>query len=225
MHLVLFWRDEIPENWSPLAGGVDRRIACQVPVTFGHPDSKRSFSEQSVLVRGYSAVVVNNLLQKEPFFWRWMPNFLMNALAAMEGANPDNAPYGIERIDWNPETKTCEVVWANTELSIPNAVPTMSQATGLFYAIGQRNGVWGLEAVDFDSGESQFFIQSRQERCTFASMQQLTPLWLRWIIGPSRLLKQASCENSFYAATEIGPDGTIYSGTSLGASKFTPFGD
>jgi len=225
MHLVLFWRDEIPSEWTPLADGIDPRIACQVPVTFGHQESQRSFSEQSVLVRGYASVLVNNLIQKEPFIWRWLPKFLMNAFAAMEGADPENAPYGIERIDWDPETRSCEVVWANADISIPNAVPTMSQATGLIYAIGQRDGTWGLEALNFKTGESAFFIQSRQERCTFASMQQLTPLWLRWIIGPQRLLKQASCENSFYAATEIGPDGTIYSGTSLGASKFTPFGD
>jgi len=225
MHLVLFWRDEIPADWTPLSDGIDPRIACQVPVTFGHSESQRSFSEQSVLVRGYASVLVNNLIQKEPFIWRWLPKFLMNAFAAMEGADPDNAPYGIERIDWDPGTRSCEAVWANAEISIPNAVPTMSQATGLFYAIGQRDGTWGLEAVDFETGESEFFIKSRQERCTFASMQQLTPLWLRWIIGPARLINLASCENSFYAATEIGPEGTIYTGTSLGASKFTPFSD
>ena len=158
MHLVLFWRDEIPADWKPLADGINRRIACQIPVTFGHQGSQRSFSEQSVLVRGYASVMVNNLIQKEPFIWRWLPKFLMNAFAAMEGADPDNAPYGIERIDWDPVTRSCDVVWANTEISIPNAVPTMSQATGLFYAIGQRHGTWGLEAIDFKTGESVFLL-------------------------------------------------------------------
>ena len=28
----------------------------------------------------------------------------------------------------------------------------MSAATGLMYAIGQRDGVWGLEALDFETG-------------------------------------------------------------------------
>jgi len=149
---------------------------------------------------------------------------LSTTLAAIKGADPDSAPYGIERIDWNPEARTCETVWSNTQLSIPNAIPTMSQATGLIYAIGQREGEWGLEALDFETGESTFFVVARQNRCPNSALQQFTPLWMRWIIGPT-LSINASCENSFYAATEIGPDSTIYSGTTLGASKYTPLGE
>jgi hypothetical protein len=37
MHLVLMWRDAIPPGWKPIAPGKDRRIACEVPVTFGDP--------------------------------------------------------------------------------------------------------------------------------------------------------------------------------------------
>ena len=29
-----------------------------------------------------------------------------------------------------------------------------------------------------------------------------------------------SCENSFYAATEVGPDGAIYQGTWYGATRY-----
>ncbi|HEY5730686.1 MAG TPA: hypothetical protein VIS72_11580 [Anaerolineales bacterium] len=39
---------------------------------------------------------------------------------------------------------------------------------------------------------------------------------------PVLSLNPDDCENSFFAATEIGPDGTIYTGTLLGVSKFTP---
>ena len=31
-----------------------------------------------------------------------------------------------------------------------------------------------------------------------------------------------SCENSFYAATEVGPDGSIYTGTFRGVSSYLP---
>jgi len=106
----------------------------------------------------------------------------------------------------------------------PNAIPTMSYAAGLIYATGQREGQWGLEAIDFETGESVFFVEARQKRCPISALQQYTPLWMRWIIGLTRTLN-ASCENSFYAATEIGPDSSIYSGTTLGASKYTPIGE
>ena len=114
MHLVLFWRDEVPADWTPLPGK-DPRIACEFPVTFGDPAATQSLSEQSVLVRGHAAVVVNNLLQDES----QIPPIpiVQNAVAALLGGDPDLAPFGIERIDWDPETRTCRSIWANDEIS------------------------------------------------------------------------------------------------------------
>ena len=62
-HLVLLWRDRIPKDWKRIAPGKDRRIACEFPITFGDPNATSSISEQSVLTRGYSFVVVNNALR------------------------------------------------------------------------------------------------------------------------------------------------------------------
>ena len=59
-HLVLFWRDEIPADWTPIAEGKGRRIAAEVPVTFGNLTTDSSVSEQAVVVRGYGASVVHN---------------------------------------------------------------------------------------------------------------------------------------------------------------------
>ena len=50
MHLLLIWRDEIPEGWEPLRQGIDRRIAAEIPITFGVENETSSISEQSVLV-------------------------------------------------------------------------------------------------------------------------------------------------------------------------------
>ena len=61
MNLVLFWRDEVPEGWEPIAPGKDPRIACEIPVDFD-TGATEAISEQSVAVRGYSAIVVNDLL-------------------------------------------------------------------------------------------------------------------------------------------------------------------
>ncbi len=223
MHLVFMWRDEIPDDWQPIVPGKDRRIACEIPVRFGDPQAIRSLSEQSVLVRGYAAVVVNNLLQDEPAFWQRIPDTISGSLAAFAGGNPDIAPYGIERIDWQTTTRRCQQVWVNQNLSIPNGIPTMSEATGLFYGIGQRAGTWGLEAVDFATGESAFFVPSRQTTCSLASVQQIHSLGLRFTaVIPALLANPHNCENSIFAAAEVGPDSTIYTGTLLGVSKFSP---
>ncbi|MCP4418535.1 MAG: hypothetical protein GY805_18100 [Chloroflexi bacterium] len=223
MHLVFMWRDKIPDNWQPIAEGKDRRIACEVPVRFGDPDATRSLSEQSVLVRGYAAVVVNNLLQEEPGYWQRIPNKISGSLAAFAGGNPDVAPFGIERIDWDATTQKCQQVWVNKDISIPNGIPTMSEATGLFYGIGQRDGVWGLEAVDFATGESSFFVASRQTTCSLASVSQIRSLGLRFTaVIPTLIIRPHNCENTIFAATEVGPDSTIYTGTFLGVSKFSP---
>ena len=147
MHLVLFWRDRVPRGWQPIAPGRDRRIACEVPVRFGDPQATDSVSEQSVLVRGHASVVVNNHLRLDEVFAQLPPQAqLYTNLAAQD---PTEAPYGVERIDWDPRTRTCGSRWANRDVSIPNGVPTMSSATGLVYGIGQRQGVWGLEGLDF----------------------------------------------------------------------------
>jgi hypothetical protein len=218
MHLVLFWRDEIPTDWTPLPGR-DPRIACEFPVTFGDAAATESLSEQSVLVRGYAAVVVNNLLQDES----QIPPLpiIRNAVAALLGGDPEVAPFGIERIDWNPETRGCQSVWANDQISIPNGIPGMSQATDLFYGIGQRDGVWGLEGVDFDTGGSRLFAPASVTECSQEVIDGLNPLLLFFVADLLERLP-GSCENSFFAGTEVGPGGAIVTGTFQGASKYTP---
>ncbi len=197
MHLVLMWRDEIPADWEALTvDGVqlDRRIACQVPVTFGVEGAEESASEQSVLVRGTSAVVVNNALTYEDAF-AGVPAQAQPYLNLTSGI-PTNEPRGLERIEWDPATRTCASVAANPTIQVPNGIPTMSAATGLFYGVGSRDGVWTLEALDFDTLEPVFTVDA----------------------GPLPM------QNSFYAATTVGPDGAIWTGTFGGVMRFRPGG-
>jgi hypothetical protein len=193
MHLVLMWGDEIPPGWQPIAPGKDRRIACEVPVRFGDPNATESVDEQSVLVRGYASILVNNALRNSSFLDS-LPAQLRTVAAALAGGDPTRAPHGLERIDWDPATRTCKSVWANREVSVPNGIPSMSAATKLVYGIGQRDGTWGLEGLDFATGASRLWVPT-------------TPL---------------PYENSFYAATEIGPDGAIWTGTFGGVTIFRP---
>ena len=105
---------------------------------------------------------------------------------------PGVAPYGVEMFEWDGESRELRRVWVNRDVSLPNAIPTMSAETGLLYSIGQRGGFWTLEAINWESGESVWYTK-------------ISPL---------------PAHNSFYAATEIGPDGCIYSGALLGMMRF-----
>lgn len=190
MNLDLFWRDEIPADWKGLPGK-DRRLACEIPVTFGNPDATESQNEQSVLVRGYGAVVVNNQLKNDDLF-AGLPGTTRQLAAALAGGDPSNAPYGMQRVDWKAKTRTCATAWANREVSIPNGIPSMSTDSGLIYGIGQRGGTWGLEGLDFVTGESKLRVDTSA--------------------APDR--------NAAYAATTVGPDGAIWTGTFAGYTIF-----
>jgi hypothetical protein len=192
MHLVLMWRDKIPTGWQPIREGADPRIACEIPVTFGDESAHRSLSEQSVLVRGHSAVVVNNLQQLDPVSGQLPPQ--VAPYSQLLSGLPGNAPTGIERFDWDRETRTCEVAWSNPDVAIPNGIPTMSAATNMIYGIGSRDGVWTLEGLDWDTGEVALTV----ETTAFPT------------------------SNSFYAATTIGTDGTVWTGNFGGVTRFQP---
>ncbi|MEO0606341.1 MAG: hypothetical protein AAF211_33235, partial [Myxococcota bacterium] len=218
MHLVLYWRDAIPEGWEPIEEGRDPRIACEVPVRFGDPEATISISEQSVAVRGYSAVVVNNLLTDPTLVGDDIP-VVQNVVSALEGGDPDKAPRGIERIDWNPARRRCETIWADPDLSIPNGIPSISAETSMVYGIGLRDGVWGLTGVDLETGASRLWAPSLDTTCP---EEELGALALFPSVAATLERLPASCENSTYAATTVGPDGMVYTGTFLGVSRYTP---
>ncbi len=205
MNFVLLWRDEIPADWQPIAPGKDRRFACEVPITFGDPLRTSSQSEQSVVIRGYAAYIPNNQLRNTVVTDTLLQLLLQlglddevqtlnMALAGLIGGLPINAPHGFERIDWDPATRSCKVRWVNKEVSIPNGVPYLSVTSNLVYGIGQRNGIWGLEGMDVNTGES-----------------------LLWVPGSA-----APTYNSFYTALSINEDGSAWTGGFQGYTVYRP---
>ena len=153
-------------------------------------DDGEAWSEQSPLVRGYSTVLVNDRLQGDAAFEQ-VPSRAAG-FNQLTGNLPGNEPRGVARIDWDPGTRTCETVWERPELAIPNTVPTMSSGTGLFYGVGARDGRWTLEAVDWETGGSAFTVETAPYPTA----------------------------NSFWAASTVGPDRSIYVGTFGGVTRF-----
>jgi len=150
MHINLFWRGAIPDDWAGLDGH-DRRFAADAAITFGDPTATRSVTEQSLTVRGFDAMAVSNAYGP-PFDRAGGPG----QLAVLFSGTPGVAPRGAEKFRWDPATNTLTTAWVNRTVSCPNGIPSMSTATGVAYCWGSRDGAWTLEALDWQTGASVF---------------------------------------------------------------------
>ena len=212
-NLVLFWRDEIPNDWEQIPGTKSRRIAAQVPITFADPARQQTVSEQSVLVRGYGAVVVSNdyrnTLNLNPESTPLIADFLsgipavttlQNGLVVTLSQLPSVQPWGVEKFQWVPGAGVrgqgeLRTAWVNRDVSCPNGIPTMSASSNMFYCIGAMFGAWTLEGLDWGTGKRKF----------------------------SKFIGFSPLYNSFYAGTQIDDNGRIISGTTLGVMQLDSY--
>jgi hypothetical protein len=191
MNFVAFWRDAIPDNWRQVANAPSRRIAGQAPATMGNPDLIGVQSEQSVAVIGYGALVVNNTPRNAPVL---VPEaHRIGLLSGPLGSNPEYQPFGVQRFQWDPRTRTVYTAWENTEVSSPNCVPWISIGANQAYVIGARGNHWTLEAIDWTTGRSTF----------------------HWVIGDQRY-------NSSFAPVVVDDEGRIFYGTTFGRVRLEP---
>lgn len=153
MNVVLFWRNAIPDNWEQLPGAPNRRIAGQLPVTMNDPELTRIQSEQSVVVAGYGALVVNNHPRNIPWY---LPRQAATLLNSYLGSNPEHQPYGVQKFAWDPVSRDLRESWANSEVSSPSSVPIVGVGSDTVYLIGARDNQWTLEAMDWSTGKSRF---------------------------------------------------------------------
>jgi hypothetical protein len=212
-HLVLFWRDEIPNDWEQIPGTKSRRIAAQVPITFGDAQRQQTVSEQSVLVRGYGAVVVSNdyrntldlNAESTPLISDFLNNnpallTLQNGLVVTLSQLPSVQPWGVHKFQWVPGAGVrgqgeLRTAWVNRDVSCPNGIPTMSASSNMFYCIGAMFGAWTLEGLDWGTGQRKF----------------------------SKFIGFSPIYNSFYAGTQIDENGRIISGTTLGVMQLDSY--
>ncbi|MFA9564184.1 MAG: hypothetical protein ACERLM_05715 [Acidimicrobiales bacterium] len=153
MNVVLFWRDEIPDDWEQLPDAPSARIAGQLPADMDDPDLTSIQTEQSVVVGGYGAFVVNNDPASIP---EGFPDAGTRVLAGYSGNDPMFTPHGIQKFEWDPEAQEFGEAWVNQEVSSANSVPVVSTGSNLLYTVGARDGDWTLEGIDWSTGESAF---------------------------------------------------------------------
>lgn len=152
MNLTLIWRDEIPSDWKGLPGE-DRRIAAKTPVDMGDAMRIALQSEQSVVISGYGVAVVNNEARNQ---FDKLPSQMNSLIIGMMGNSPVHQPYGVQKMEWNPQARELEYSWVNKTVSSPNAMPIVSKGSDAFYTIGARDSKWTIEGIDWSTGEEIF---------------------------------------------------------------------
>ncbi len=153
MNVVLFWRDAIPDDWEALPDAPDRRIAGQLPANMDDPELTAIQSEQSVVVAGHGALVVNNVPRNPPWY---LPEQARTLLISFLGSAPRYQPFGVQKFEWDPSTRTMRKAWVNREISSPSCMPVVSYPSDRAYIVGARENRWTLEAIDWQTGESAF---------------------------------------------------------------------
>ena len=150
MNMVLFWRNEIPKGWKQLEQAPSRRIAGMLRADIGNDEAESVQTEQSVVVGGYGAFVVNNSPASKP-----MPRAPDGVFVGHAGHHPDFTPHGTQKFEWDPQAKQLNEAWVN-QISSINNVPVVSNDANLVYTMGAREGAWTLEAIHWDTGEPAF---------------------------------------------------------------------
>jgi len=158
MNMVLFWRNGIPDDWEQLEQAPSRRIAGMLRADIGDEEAEAVQTEQSVVVGGYGAFVVNNSPASKP-----LPNAPDGFYVGYAGHHPDFTPRGTQKFEWDPEARALKQAWVN-QISSINSVPLVSNEANLVYTVGARDGEYTLEAIHWDTGESAFHYSTGSSR-------------------------------------------------------------
>jgi hypothetical protein len=222
MRLNLYWRDEVPQDWAPPRGD-DPRLACSVRVDFGEPGRPGTKTDQSVVVDGFAAYVVDNTVRGLPEL-EDVDSGARVVLIELAGSIPEHAPRGAARIDWDPVTRTCRTVWENPRASFPTGVPMVSRGSGLFLdnSLGWDDGrpVFGVRALDVESGRTRWFVAGSHQGCGDKLEPLLDLVGARAPDVPFDVVTDNICENANFAGMTMDSEGRIYTGTTYGLSRF-----
>lgn len=147
MHVVAFWREQIPDDFTQQPGTKSRRIAGQIQITCGlDPQPEFIQSEQSVVVNGYGAFVVNNIRSQG------QKDKMVDVLAGGPVFDP---PIGCERVEWDPKTRQWRSAWTRNNVVGTSMVPGMSSVSSIVFVNGytKKDG-WEVTGMDWNTGET-----------------------------------------------------------------------
>lgn len=146
MKLVAFWRSEIP--------GGSQRIADQIQVTCGLNPLPGAWiqTEQSVVVSGYGAFVVNNIPETVNPDVQKANKFVQVSLMGPGKDCPSS--YGVERFQWDTLTHKWSSAWTRSDISSTSMVPVHSQSGNMALVNGWGASGWEVWGLDWDTGKT-----------------------------------------------------------------------
>jgi hypothetical protein len=139
-NLILYWRNEIPADWKQIPGTSSRRIAGLLPVDFGDKSLTSSYSENSATIFDYGAVLANNQVKT---------NEKMMLDVQLKMKDPKRTPYGVQKFQWNPETREWKVAWTRPDVSSPNSTPVVTTKNRQLHTVGLQDGKWTMQTLDW----------------------------------------------------------------------------
>jgi len=155
-NLLLYWRDNIPDDWQQLSGTTSRRVAGVVPVDFGDKNLTNSYSENSATIFENGAVLANNQVKTHE-------KMTMDVQLKMK--DPVRTPYGVQKFQWNSTTRRLEVAWTRDDVSSPNSTPVVAMKNRQLHVVGLKSGQWVMETLDWDTGKTRaVYTLGRSER-------------------------------------------------------------
>jgi len=153
---LLYWRDNIPDDWQQLSGTTSRRVAGVVPVDFGDKNLTNSYSENSATIFENGAVLANNQVKTHE-------KMTMDVQLKMK--DPVRTPYGVQKFQWNSTTRRLEVAWTRDDVSSPNSTPVVAMKNRQLHVVGLKSGQWVMETLDWDTGKTRaVYTLGRSER-------------------------------------------------------------
>jgi len=149
--IMLFWRDEIPDDWQGLEG-YDRRVAGVAEVAW--PDGKSRFIvENSPAVMGWGIFATPETPSKVVPDQGSVVKQLM--AETVSTALPGWEAVGGTKWEWDPQKRELKQEWM-TPLKLVASMCSPSRANELLYCIGLRERGFTLEAIDWNTGKSAF---------------------------------------------------------------------
>ena len=125
MNIVAFWRNAIPLSCATQPCS---RIAGSLRI-----ELDQAQSEQSVVIAGYGAAVVNN-----------------------QGNVITGLSKGMEKVVWSTTAHSWSKAWVNESYAFPNCIPGLSIGSNIIYGVARDSSGWLLVGLNWDNGVSAF---------------------------------------------------------------------
>ncbi len=185
MNLVAFWRNDIPADARKVKGALSPRIADQKPVTAGISEQRPWLqSEQTIIVSGYGAFVVNNLIEEGH------PDRIIDVMTVGPVHHP---PRGVEKIVWNEKHNRFYSAWTRGDVVSVSMVPLASSGSGAVFVNGysEKDG-WEVTGLDWETGATvsrTIFGHNNKGNGAYAILQFLEDgdMLFNSVIGPYRI--------------------------------------